>query len=139
MVEALKPWFDPIARKRAIPVDIRHQEGYVAVQDGRVVGFITMCVTEGCLHINWLAVHPEFHGQGIGRRLLDCAERAAVRKGIDEVTVYTLGAGSGRKAYESTRAFYFKNGFRPYRTSQTDSPRCPEEIEISKRVGKCVL
>ena len=48
------------------PIDIRHQEGFVAVSAQRVIGFVTLYVAEGRLHIGWLGVARKFHKQGIG-------------------------------------------------------------------------
>ena len=37
----LPEWFDGRARELAIPMDLRHQRGYVAELDGEIVGFVT--------------------------------------------------------------------------------------------------
>jgi hypothetical protein len=42
VAEALPEWFDGDARGRAIPADIRHQNGFVALSRGKVVGFIIL-------------------------------------------------------------------------------------------------
>jgi predicted N-acetyltransferase YhbS len=47
----LSEWFDERARTIAIPIDIRHQLGFVAEHQGKVVGFITLYVAEGRLNI----------------------------------------------------------------------------------------
>lgn len=135
VAEALPEWFDQDARTRGIPVDIRHQHGFVAVADGQVVGFITLFVAEGRLNIGWLGVGRECHGQGIGTRLLEAAEAYAQEHGLAEIATWTLGDGVDYKPYESTRAFYFRRGFVIYQRSQTDNPGCPEEIRIKKAVA----
>ena len=66
VVENLSEWFDETARSRSVPTDIRHQEGFVAVFGQRVVGFVTLYVAEGRLHIGWLGVDKKFQRQGIG-------------------------------------------------------------------------
>ena len=49
-----------------------HRSGYfiVAEWEGRVVGFAIGTSRAGHGHINRLAVHPQFHGRGVGTRLL---------------------------------------------------------------------
>ena len=42
VVEDLPEWFDETARTKSIPIDMRHQEGFVAVSGQRVVGFVTL-------------------------------------------------------------------------------------------------
>ena len=134
IVDILPEWFDETARTRSVPTDLRHQLGFVAVSNQRVIGFVTLFVTEGRLHIGWLAVDKPFQRQGIGSRLLDAAESKAREMGIDELATYTLGDRVSYKPYEVTRSFYWKHGFKVYKRSRTDNPGCPEEIWISKHV-----
>ena len=134
VVEDLPEWFDETARTKSIPIDMRHQEGFVAVSGQRVVGFVTLYVAESRLNIGWLGVDREFHRQGIGTRLLAAAEMKARDLGIDELATYTLGDSVDYEPYDLTRNFYRKHGFSVYKRSRTDNAGCPEEIWISKRV-----
>lgn len=131
VVAGLPDWFDETAII-SIPIDIKHQRGFVAERHGKVVGFITLYVAEGKLNIGWLGVQPDLHRQGIGRLLLDKAEEVARQLGIQILALYTLGEGVDYEPYERTRRFYFANGFQVYQRSQTDNPSCPEEIKLSK-------
>lgn len=134
VAESLPEWFDETARCRSIPVDVKYQEGYVAVQDGQVVGFITLFVAEGRLNIGWVGVRRERQRKGIGSGLLSKAEEKARQMGITELATYTLGDGVDYTPYKQTRAFYFKNGLSVSQRSTTDSPSCPEEIRPVKTV-----
>ncbi len=100
-----------------------------------VVGFVTLYVAEGRMHIGWLAVDKQMQRQGLGSRLLDAAESKARQMGIDELATYTLGESVAYPPYDATRSFYWKHGFKVYKRSKTDNPGCPEEIWISKRVS----
>ena len=131
---SLPDWFDEDARTRAIPADIRHQNGFVASEDGEVVGFITLFVCEGRLNIGWLGVKPGNHRQGIGTALIEAAEALAIELGLSELATFTLGENIEYAPYVSTRAFYRARGFEIYQRSTTDNPGCPEEIKISKRI-----
>ena len=134
VAENLPEWFDESARSKAVPTDILHQMGYVAVSARKVVGFVTLYVAEGRMHIGWLAVEKGSQRQGIGSRLLEAAETKAREMGIDELATYTLGDSVAYQPYEVTRNFYRKCGFRVYKRARTDNPGCPEEIWISKQV-----
>ena len=57
------------------------------------------------------------------------------RHGMTEIATYTLGAGVDYAPYEATRRFYFSEGFTIYQKSTTNSPGCPEEIRVKKRIG----
>ena len=134
VVEELPEWFDEDARHRAIPVDLAHQDGFVAVADGQVAGFITLYVAEGRANIGWMGVRPDFHRRGVGTLLLAGAEDHAKLGGLDEIATYTLGDGVEYEPYERTRRFYFDRGFTVYQRYTTDNPGCPEEIRIRKVV-----
>lgn len=136
IVENLPEWFDESARSKSVPVDIRHQMGFVAVASNKIVGFVTLYVAEGRLHIGWLAVAREFQRQSLGSRLLDAAEAKAREMGIDELATYTLGDSVAYSPYEVTRSFYWNRGFQVYKRSRTDNPGCPEEIWISKHISE---
>ena len=134
VVESLPEWFDETARSHSIPIDIQHQHGFVAVQDGEVAGFVTLYVAEGRLQIGWLGVAKDSRGKGIGQALLRRVEERALELGLAEVATYTLGDSVDYPPYELTRKFYFHNGFEVYQRNQTDNPGCPEEIRIKKRL-----
>ena len=65
ITESLPAWFDETARSKSIPTDIQYQEGFVAISGQKVVGFVTLYVAEGRLHIGWLGVDKTFQKQGI--------------------------------------------------------------------------
>ncbi|HEY9217342.1 MAG TPA: GNAT family N-acetyltransferase, partial [Phenylobacterium sp.] len=56
---------------------------------GRLVALIETVRREDHLYIVNIAVHPQRHGQGLGRRLLTHAERLAEQAGLSEVQLLT--------------------------------------------------
>ena len=134
VVADLPQWFDERARTTSIPIDIRHQLGFVAIHLEKVVGFITLYVADGRLNIGWMGVKRDLHRQGIGRLLIGQAVEVAKEMGIQELVTYTLGDGVEYEPYARTRQFYFANGFHIYQRNQTDNDGCPEEIKIAKHV-----
>jgi GNAT superfamily N-acetyltransferase len=134
VAQSLPEWFDTDSRTWAIPIDLRFQEGFVAIIYARVVGFILLFVSEGRVNISWMGVHPDYHRQGIGGLLLDAAESFGRAIGVCELTTYTLGDSVEYEPYEATRAFYRDHGFEIFQRSQTDNPGCPEEIKLKKNI-----
>lgn len=78
--------------------------------DGRLAGYAcwgTIDGTRESVDLYWIAVHPDFQGQGIGAALLDDAEAWISESGRRRIYVET----STRAQYESTRAFYRARGY----------------------------
>lgn len=90
------------------------ESGYhfiLAEQYGRLAGYLChgpIPCTVSAHDIYWVAVHPDFQGRGLGRRLLRDAERAIADAGGTGIYVET----ASRVQYASTRAFYENCGFR---------------------------
>ena len=84
------------------------ESGYhflLAEQYGRLIAYtcygMIPCTT-GSYDLYWIAVHPDFHRHGIGRRLINKTENSIKEIGGTRIYVDT----SQRIQYASTRAFY---------------------------------
>jgi N-acetylglutamate synthase-like GNAT family acetyltransferase len=63
--------------------------------------------------IHLMAVQPDLHGRGIGRRLLQTAETDLRQAGVAWLHVKTLGPSHSDVLYARTRKFYQACGFDP--------------------------
>lgn len=129
----LTEWFDEVGRQN-IAIDIQHQQGYVAVNNADVVGFVSLFVYEGALNIGWIGVKRAYHRQGVGKMLVEKTVQHARKNGLHTIKVYTLGDSVDYPPYEATRAFYKRCGFTIFQRSQTDNPGCPEEIKLKYEI-----
>ena len=83
----------------------------VAVETGRVIGFLSLLLYRTLLHaggtalVNELVVEEGRRGRGTGRRLLERATAIARERGMDEIEVGTERGNSG------ALAFYRRGGF----------------------------
>lgn len=59
----------------------RRETGFVALEDGRIVGCIFALEKVAELYVGKLAVAPDCQGQGIGRRLMQAVEDLALSRG----------------------------------------------------------
>ena len=99
----------PEERKRSYFEGAREPDDLiVAVLDGRVAGYVSLHQPypipshEHVLEINGLAVDPASQGRGIGRRLVEAAQREAASRGARKLTLRVLGPNaSARKLYEA--------------------------------------
>jgi GNAT superfamily N-acetyltransferase len=86
----------------------------VATLDGDDVGLLTIVThTAYAAEVHLMAVRPEHHRRGIGRRMLGVAEDHLVASGIEYLQVKTLSDSHPDEGYVKTRAFYRSVGFRP--------------------------
>ncbi len=80
-------------------------------ESGRTVGYAcfgAIACTIGSFDLYWIAVRDEQRGRGLGRLLLEAAEREIARLGGRRVYIET----SSRPLYEPTRGFYGRCGYR---------------------------
>lgn len=75
----------------------------VASVDGWDVGFLTV-VRHGpsAAEVHVMGVLPEFHRHGVGRQMLERAERSLVAAGVELLQVKTLSATKPDDGYERT-------------------------------------
>lgn len=113
IIRALPQWFAiPSAVERYLR-QIDELPTFTAQRDDRVVGFITVqrCSSHAA-QIVVMGVEPEHHRTGIGRRLIEAAERYLIGVGVEYAQVLTLGPSHPDAGYSQTRAFYEAMGYR---------------------------
>jgi ribosomal protein S18 acetylase RimI-like enzyme len=64
-------------------------------------------LTSGVFDLYWIAVDPDSHRNGVGRRLLNASEEAVCKAGGRMIVAET----SGTPLYEPTRKFYCSMGY----------------------------
>jgi ribosomal protein S18 acetylase RimI-like enzyme len=107
----LRTHFDDNAMEQ-MPKDLRSHRLYLVEEDGEVLGFLTIKPgQEGGAEISWMGVRPDLHRKGIGRALVDEAERRLIAGGVERLMVRTLADTVDYEPYEGTRAFYRAVGF----------------------------
>ncbi|MDF3147494.1 MULTISPECIES: GNAT family N-acetyltransferase [unclassified Streptomyces] len=76
-----------------VPMEADHAAnvagGKVFVTGDPVIGLVVLEVYEDHLFLDSIAVHPDAHGRGVGRRLLHFVDARARALGLPEVRLYT--------------------------------------------------
>jgi ribosomal protein S18 acetylase RimI-like enzyme len=76
-----------------VPMEADHAanvaEGKVFVTGDPVVGLVVLEVHEDHLFLDSIAVHPDAHGKGVGRRLLHFVDARARALGLPEIRLCT--------------------------------------------------
>ena len=105
---------------------VRTQAGLVAVEDGEVVGFLTLRRHDAAsAEITWMAVRADRRRRGLGRELIERAVGELARDGARLLCVLTLAESEPEERetdnYADTRAFYRSLGFVPLRELALES------------------
>jgi GNAT superfamily N-acetyltransferase len=68
---------------------IASDQVWVIEHDASIAGILVLVEEPDCFLLDNIAVQPGRQGLGLGRRLLDFAETEAMRRGWDQITLYT--------------------------------------------------
>lgn len=114
ILQLLPEWFGIEAAVTHYIYEIDKLPTFIAWKEKQVVGFLSLKQhTEFAAEIYVMAVHPQFHRQGIGHQLIEVAEKNLRKHGIEYLQVKTLGVSRPNSYYAQTRAFYQSVGFKP--------------------------
>lgn len=107
----------PVVTPGAYEIIKRFDEGpqWVAVDDGMIVGTVSVTFEPEGLYIRSMAVRPSEQGRGVGHKLLDAIDAYAATRDLERIFLYTTYFVPGAKE------LYEKHGFNWVR----DTP--PEE------------
>ena len=105
---------------------VRTQDGFVAVEEGEVVGFLTLLRHDPrSAEVTWMAVRADRRRRGIGRRLIELAVDDLARDGVKLLSLLTVAESEPEEResdnYADTRAFYDALGFVPLRELALES------------------
>jgi GNAT superfamily N-acetyltransferase len=87
---AIERGIEAYDRDQGRPDEIRALTVVGRSRDGTLVGGLTGTVGGGWLYVYQLSVAPEYRGQGLGRALLETAERETLQQGCPRVFLNTL-------------------------------------------------
>lgn len=114
ILRALPGWFG-IEESNLHYIDyVSTNPTFIARLDGKAVGFLALKQHFPLsAEIYVMAVHPDYHRQGVGRALVEAAEGHLKDTGTIFLQVKTLGASHPDEGYQKTRKFYLAMGFIP--------------------------
>lgn len=93
---------------------VRERINIAAKVDDQYVGLISIEFPySNNANIYWMAVLPEFHNHGIGKKLIEAACELAKNKQAKTITVETLSPKNADENYLKTYNFYLNQDFKP--------------------------
>ncbi|MBZ9813350.1 GNAT family N-acetyltransferase [Mesorhizobium sp. CA7] len=73
----------------ALAAKAKRETGFLAVENGRIVGCVFALERARDFYVGKLAVEPRLQGQGIGTRLMRAVEDFARKRGMDAIELQT--------------------------------------------------
>lgn len=112
ILRALPEWFGIEESIVEYVEQVANLPTWVAHVDGQVVGFVSVQIhTDRAAEIIVMGVSKPHHRCGIGKALVEAAEKELRRRGIEFFQVKTLSPRRESQAYDKTRQFYRALGF----------------------------
>ncbi|SEF22954.1 GNAT family N-acetyltransferase [Variovorax sp. NFACC27] len=99
----------PTPMTRDYGASIANAQVWVAQQQEQIVAALVLDVTDEGFLIDVIAVRPTQQGTGVGRALLELAEREALRQGHDSIYLFT------NEKMSENRALYERIGYVEYK------------------------
>ena len=113
ILKALPNWFGIEESTKEYINKSSDLQFFVAIDKSKVVGFISIKEnSKYTAEIYVMAVLPDYHKQGIGKKLINVSLKWAKEKGYEFLQVKTLDYSHPDTYYEATRAFYKSVGFK---------------------------
>ena len=114
VLEQLQEWFGIEAAREEYIAESEQQIFFAAKVNEETVGFLCLKETgKATLELAVMGVLPEYHRQGIGRRLFMSARDYAVEGGYSFLQVKTVQMGKYAN-YDKTNQFYLSLGFKEF-------------------------
>jgi ribosomal protein S18 acetylase RimI-like enzyme len=139
LLERLPEWFGIPEANAAYTASLAHLVGFVAVDEedaDRVLGFLALVRHNAAsAEISVMGVDPTCHREGIGRALVDTAERWCRDEDVVWLHVKTRGPSTYDDDYERTRRFYAGVGFTPLYESLTEWGPANAALVMVKHLG----
>jgi ribosomal protein S18 acetylase RimI-like enzyme len=115
ILRALPQWFGIEAAIGEYNHNVKNSLFVTATLNNRVIGFCAIVVHHGInADLYVLGIFEEFHGRGIGTKMIEFITAYCRQQGIPYMTVKTLSERHPDEYYNKTRQFYEKCGFQPF-------------------------
>ncbi|HKM33531.1 MAG TPA: GNAT family N-acetyltransferase [Lachnospiraceae bacterium] len=119
VLEALPDWFGIQDSREKYIKDCIGKSFFCAYDENHPIGFLYLKETsKDTVEIAVMGILKEYHRQGIGKKLFDCAKEAAYQNEYSFMQVKTVEMGK-YEDYDRTNRFYISLGFKEFEVFPT--------------------
>lgn len=137
IAKALYPrWFNELGLEQ-ITRNLQTEQGLVALDNGRVVGFVIYSTDENSktAELSWIAVRPELHRKGTGWALVNALIEILTRQAFRALEVSTVAPTIEYEPYARTREFYHGVGFSDVQIDKAWYPSGDDRLLLRKQLS----
>jgi len=135
IAQNLKEWFTKDGIKH-MKTDFEHNKVLLAKEQNKTKGFLCYTTDNGTMKLIWLGIKKEEQNKGIGKKLLEKAEKEAKKYELHKMILETLSDEYKYKPYHKTREFYYKNGYKKTGYKKAIVKGWDNEIILEKNITK---
>lgn len=119
ILEALPDWFSIVESREEYIRDSAGKDFFCVYVDEKPIGFLYLKQTgNATVEISVMGVLKEYHRNGAGKALVECAKDIAREKGYSFLQVKTVKMGTFED-YDKTNRFYIALGFKEFEVFPT--------------------
>ena len=119
ILESLTEWFGILEAREEYIRDSVGKTFFSAYNDDKPIGFLYLKQTgKDTVELAVMGVLKEFHRNGIGKSLFECAKKTCGEKGFSFIQVKTVQMGK-YEDYDKTNRFYLSLGFKEFEVFPT--------------------
>lgn len=119
ILEALPEWFGIAEAREAYIQDCVEKAFFCAYDGDKPIGFLYLKQTsKDTVELAVMGVLKEYHRNGIGKSLFECAKKTCGEKGFSFIQVKTVQMGM-YEDYDKTNRFYLSLGFKEFEVFPT--------------------
>ena len=114
ILRALPNWFGDEESIVEYVAQVKPLPFYAVYDENNPIAFVAITPhNKYTAEIHVMGILEEYHRQGIGKMLVNCAKRYCAGNNLEFLTVKTLDEKHPDEFYAKTREFYFSMGFKP--------------------------
>ena len=133
IAHTLSEWFTEEGI-RNMSLDFENNHLIVEKENDEVLGFLCYTTYCGKMLLIWMGVKRDLLNKGTGQRLLDWLIEETKRLNLQAIEVETLPEEVDYKPYDSTRAFYYKNGFKKILYKKATTEGWDDQIVLERKI-----